>query len=114
MTKKWLIIVAMTLASVYLATAVFAEEAGNKRKGKYLYRKVYKACNERGEVESPKPSLNPDAKTQGEWKDIFENELFTEFGCTEEWEALSDQALLDIFTYLHDHAADSPTPLKCK
>ena len=32
-----------------------ASDKGNKRKGKYTYRKVYKACHARGEVDKPKP-----------------------------------------------------------
>jgi hypothetical protein len=37
-----------------------------------------------------------------------------EFGCKEEWSQLSDTELMDIYAYLHAHAADSPTPAKCK
>jgi hypothetical protein len=88
--------------------------AGNKRKGKYTYRKVYKACFERGEVDSKKPILNPDSKTQAEWTDTFENKEFEQFRCGEEWNSLSETALLDIYTYLWNFAADSPTPAKCK
>ncbi len=90
------------------------QDEGNKRKGKYLYRKVYKSCNERGEIASPKPALNPDAKTQAQWKAIFEKKQFEEFGCKEEWGKLTEEEVKDIFTYLHDHAADSPTPAKCQ
>jgi hypothetical protein len=91
-----------------------ALEKGNKRKGKYIYRKVYKACYQRGEVDSAKPPINPDAKTQAEWTQVFEKKNFDEFGCKPEWSNLSDSDLGNIFAYLHDHAADSPTPLKCK
>lgn len=91
-----------------------SSEAGNKRKGKYTYRKVYKTCHERGGIDSPKPILNPDAKTQAQWKDIFENKKFEEFGCAEEWNKLTEEELRDIFSYLHDHASDSPTPAKCQ
>jgi len=91
-----------------------AEEGGNNRKGKYTYRKVYKSCNERGEVSSAKPILNPDAKTQAQWKKIFETKDFTEFKCKKEWDALTAKELLDVFTYLHDYAADSPSPAKCQ
>lgn len=92
----------------------FAVEKGNKRKGKYVYRKVYKACNARGEAPKPKPHLNPDAKTMDQWTRLFDKQQFEEFGCQEEWSALSDSDLSDIYAYLHAHAADSPTPLKCK
>lgn len=110
--------------AVFLATALifffsavgvtFAMEMGNKRKGKYTYRKVYKACMQRGEVESPKPPISPDAKTQAQWTRTFEKKDFEDFGCKAEWDALSDKDLADIYAYMHGHAADSPTPAKCK
>lgn len=114
MIGKWLTIPTAIVLTICFVNVALSDEGGNKRKGKYTYRKVYKACHARGEAVSPKPVLNPDAKTQAEWKDIFENKKYAAFGCVEEWNTLSEQALLDIFTYLHDHAADSPTPLKCK
>lgn len=91
-----------------------ALEKGNKRKGKYTYRKVYKACFERGEVESKTPPISPADKTQAEWTAIFESKDLQQFGCQDEWSQLSDEAMTDIYTYMHDHAADSPTPAKCK
>jgi hypothetical protein len=89
---------------------VWAADKGNKRKGKYTYRKVYKACMARGEVDAPKPVVNPDAQTQARWTEIFEEKDFTQFKCKPEWDALSEKALLDIYTYLYSYAADSPTP----
>ena len=114
MIKKILI---MLTAFVFVFTTVgisLALEKGNKRKGKYTYRKVYKACFERGEVDSKTPPISPADKTQKEWNTIFESKNYQEFGCQQEWEGLSDQAITDIYTYMHDHAADSPTPAKCK
>ena len=52
--------------------------------------------------------------TQAQWTRLFEKKDFEDFGCKPEWEALSEKDLTDIYTYLHDHAADSPTPAKCK
>ena len=104
-------------ALIFLFSTVgvtIAMEKGNKRKGKYTYRKVYKSCMERGEVDSAKPPISPDAKTQAQWTRAFDKKDFADFGCQEEWEALSEKDLSDIYTYLHDHAADSPTPAKCK
>jgi mono/diheme cytochrome c family protein len=112
---KKLIALSLTLVVTIVFTgAVSAMEEGNKRKGKYIYRKVYKACHERGAVETAKPPLNPDAHTQAEWKTIFEGKQFDNFGCEEEWSGLSEDQIVDIYTYLHAHASDSPTPLKCK
>jgi hypothetical protein len=110
-------IILSVIAALFVLTSVgsaLAMEQGNKRKGKYTYRKVYKACHERGAVETAKPPLNPDAHTQAEWEALFDNRDFGPFGCQDEWGQLSDAQVTDIFTYLHAHASDSPTPLKCK
>ena len=114
MIKKILI---MLTAFVFVFTTVgisLALEKGNKRKGKYTYRKVYKACFDRGEVDSKTPPVSPADKTQAEWNALFESKNYKEFGCQQEWEGLSEQAITDIYTYMHDHASDSPTPAKCK
>jgi hypothetical protein len=114
MFKRGLFLATTMIFLLSTVAISFALEMGNDRKGKYTYRKVYKACNERGAVESPKPPISPDAKTQAQWTRTFEKKDFDDFGCKEEWGALSDTDLTDIYTYLHDHAADSPTPAKCK
>jgi hypothetical protein len=92
----------------------FAAEKGNERKGKYIYRKVYKSCYKRGEVDSAKPPLNPNSKTQAQWEEIFDKKENEEFGCKEEWDKLSEKDLRDIFSYLHAHASDSGNPVTCK
>ena len=105
------------MAAMFVFTVVgsaLAMEQGNKRKGKYTYRKVYKACHARGAVDTAKPPLNPDAHTQAEWEAMFDKQDYSVFGCDEEWGKLSDKSVTDIFTYLHAHASDSPTPLKCE
>ena len=112
--RKTITAVLALLMTVCFVGGALAMEQGNKRKGKYTYRKVYQACHERGAVDTPKPALNPDAKTQAEWEAMFDARTFEEFGCEEEWAQLSDEDVTDIFTYLHAHASDSPTPAKCK
>lgn len=107
-------IISVTLSLFVLTASVSMAGEGNARKGKYTYRKVYKACHERGAIESPRPLLNPDAKTQAQWKRMFDRKQFDDFGCAEEWQKLSEDDLQDIFSYLHGHAADSPSPSKCK
>ena len=111
--KAMTTILAMFITFSFIGTG-WAMEQGNKRKGKYTYRKVYKACHERGGVESAKPPISPDAKTQAQWKRVFDKKKFKIFGCEQEWEKLSEKDLLNIYTYLYDHAADSPSPAKCK
>ena len=114
MFKKAIFLITATIFLFSSVGIVFALEKGNKRKGKYTYRNVYKSCNKRGEIDSPKPLLSPDAKTQAQWKRTFDKKDFDQFKCSEEWSKLSDKDLNDIFTYLNDHAADSPSPAKCK
>ena len=112
---KKLFLTLIAFVFVFTTTGLgFAGEKGNSRKGKYTYRKVYKSCKERGEIDSPKPVLSPDAKTQAQWKRTFDKKDFDQFQCKEEWSKLSDEDLNNIFTYLYDHAADSPSPAKCK
>lgn len=112
---KRLVLALMALVFVFTTISIgFAGEKGNARKGKYTYKNVYKSCNKRGEIDSPKPLLGPDSKTQAQWKRTFDKKDFDQFKCSEEWNKLSDKDLNDIFTYLKDHAADSPSPAKCK
>ena len=113
MRKHPFVLAALMLATLSFAGNTFAIEKGNDRKGKYTYRKVYTACHARGEVDSPKPPISPDAKTMAQWEEVFTTKAFDEFGCKTEWEALSEADLSDIFSYLYKHAADSPTPAKC-
>ena len=114
MVRKGIFVITTLVFLLSTAGVAFALDKGNKRKGKYTYRKVYKACMERGEVNSEKPPISPDAKTQAQWTRTFEKKDFEELGCKAEWDALSEEDIADIYTYLHDHAADSPTPAKCK
>ena len=110
-------IIVTTMAFFFVFTTLgvsFALDKGNKRKGKYTYRKVYKACFERGVVDSKTPPINPADKTQAEWDAVFTGKDYSQFGCEEEWANLNETQVTDIYTYLYEHAADSPTPAKCK
>jgi hypothetical protein len=114
MMKKTIIGALALLLTFSLIGVVMGAEKGNSRKGKYTYRKVYKSCFDRGAVKSKKPPLSPDTKTQSQWTRVFDKKDFDQFGCQEEWSALSEKDLNDIYAYLHGHAADSPSPAKCK
>jgi len=114
MVRK-VIVTAMAFFFVFSTVgASLALEKGNKRKGKYIYRKVYKACFERGAVDSQVPPISPADKSQAEWEAVFTSKDFSQFGCEEEWTNLDDTQVTDIYTYLYEHASDSPTPAKCK
>jgi hypothetical protein len=111
--KMIAIMICVVISGVFISSA-FAELAGNERKGKYLYRKIYETCHVRGEVNSDTPPVSPNAKTQDQWERLYNQKDFTEMGCKEEWSKLSEEDLLNIFTYLQAHAADSPSPAKCQ
>ncbi len=116
MFKKIIIVMMVMMFVITPFAAVFAAEGpgGNDRKGKYTYRKVYKACLETGEVKSATPTISPADKPMAEWKEIFETKTFDEFGCKDNWAALADKDILDIYSYFYNHASDSPTPATCK
>ncbi len=80
---------------------------GNQRKGKYLYRKHCRVCHDGSSAKE----LSPSSKTMAEWTDTFNN--YTTLKCKDEWDKLSHKDLNDIFTYLHEHAYDSPQPATC-
>jgi len=116
MCKKIIIMFTAVLFILVSNAMIFAAEGpgGNDRKGKYTYRKVYKSCSEAGRVESATPKISPANKTMAEWKAIFDAKNFSEFGCNENWASLSDEEILDIYSYFYGHASDSPSPATCK
>ena len=112
---KKLFLTLLALFFVFSTVGVsFALDKGNKRKGKYTYRKVYQACFDRGEADSKVPPVSPADKTQAEWNEVFKKKDFGQFKCKEEWGQLSETDVADVYTYMHDHAFDSPSPAKCK
>jgi hypothetical protein len=116
MFKKTMIAAVLVLFTMGSIGAAFAAEGpgGNKRKGKYTYRNLVKACFERGAVDSKSPKVSPADKTMAEWTEIFEGKDFSAFGCDEEWAAAEDKDVLDIYSYFYSFAKDSPTPATCK
>lgn len=92
---------------------VMAAGKGNPRKGKYLFRKNCRICHKEGATGDKvgKP-LSPISKTQAEWQKVFDEHGKLE--CNDQWSKLSEKDSLDIFSYLHGHAYDSPSPAKCE
>ena len=101
------------IKKVFLTLLAFVFVFGTVSAGLAL-DKGNNACFERGEIESKTPPLSPADKTQAEWTTVFESKDFGQFKCREEWEKLSEKDVTDIYTYMHDHAFDSPSPAKCK
>jgi mono/diheme cytochrome c family protein len=105
-TGSVLIILFLLLTAVGF---VMAEDAGNARKGKYLFRKNCRTCH--GEGGSAK-ELSPISKTQAQWEEMFTS--FDSLACSAEWQKLSEKDLADMHAHLWGHAYDSPSPAKCK
>lgn len=106
--RSFILFMTVVLALSFAGMAV-AGGKGNKRKGKHIYRKVYKECH--GEDATP---VSPDSKTQAQWERTFAKKKFELFGCEEKWLAMSEEDLGHVLSYLHGHAFDSPSPAKCK
>ena len=109
---KKLFLVLLTLILTFCFVGVnFAADKGNGRKGKYLFRKNCRSCHaEQGSA----VELSPLSKTQAQWKTVFAKDAYQSLACKDEWDKMSEQDRLDVFTYMHDHAFDSPSPAKCK
>jgi mono/diheme cytochrome c family protein len=88
---------------------VMADDNGNARKGKYLFRKNCRTCHVEG---GDAKELSPISKTQADWQKAFDN--YKQLQCVATWDQLSDKDRGDMFAYLHGHAFDSPSPAKCK
>ena len=103
-------IMALITACLLILSAIglaFAAAEGNARKGKFLFRKNCRTCH--GASAS---DIGPDSRTQAEWLTIFSNPAA--IPCYGQWpEEMTEQDQMDISTYLHDFAKDSPTPAKC-
>lgn len=111
MNKKIISTGLVMLLLFVFAGLIYAADKGNGRKGKYLFRKSCRSCHvENGSAKE----LSPISKTQEQWKEAFADDAYKKFACADEWEKKSEKDLLDIFTYMYDHAFDSPSPAKCK
>ena len=94
-----------------LSSSALAAKKGNARKGKYLFRKNCRSCHSENGTAKP---LSPISKTQAQWVAVFDAQGVAQLECKEEWEKRKAKDLKDIFVYMHNHAYDSPSPLKCK
>ncbi len=105
--KTFASIMAIMLVLSFIGICL-AFEAGNERKGKYLFRSNCRTCHKDG---AGAAALSPTSKTQAQWERAFEK--FERLECAKEWEKLSEADRNDILTYLFNHAFDSPSPATC-
>ena len=109
--KILLVLLAVVLVVSFVSVNFAAEKKGNARKGKYLFRKNCRSCHQDG---GNAVELSPANKTQEEWDKVFAAGSFEKLECKVEWEKRSEKDLKDIYTYMYNHAFDSPSPAKCK
>ena len=111
MKKKMSMSLLILMISLLLAQPLWAGKKPNARKGKYLFRKHCRSCHiENGSASA----LSPISKTQAQWTTVFKEGQFQTLECKDVWAKRSDKDLKDVYAYMHDHAYDSPSPLKCK
>jgi cytochrome c5 len=99
----------LSLAAL-LTAPLAAEPKGSDTKGKFYYKKNCKTCHVAGGSAS---ALTPLSKTQAQWRKAMDAgkhgkgaEAFSpKFGTPEQ--------ILDIKTFLINHASDSPQPETC-
>ncbi len=100
-------LISMALAVLVLPLTA-GEAKGSDTKGKFFYKKSCKACHVDGGAAK---ALTPLSKTQAQWKKFFEagkhkgDALSPKLGTPEQ--------ILDIKTFLINHASDSPQPETC-
>lgn len=109
MFKRLSILFTASLLLLGFIGASSAFEAGNERKGKYLFRQNCRSCHKDGASASP---LNPNSKTQAQWERAFDR--YERLECADEWEPLSESDRRDMLTYVYNHAFDSPSPATCE
>lgn len=99
-------VLSILTAAALLAMPLAAQQKGSDTKGKFYFKKNCKTCHEKGAS-----ALTPLSKTQAQWKKFFDagkhkgEALAPKHGTPEQ--------ILDIKTFLINHASDSPQPETC-
>jgi len=108
---RWLLAGSACLA---LSLALVGATRVNPRKGKVFFKKYCRTCHDgSGEI----TKLEPITKTMAQWSREFEQghsvELCLPRVVDQSQKELTAQDLLDIQSYLVQHAADSDQPATC-
>ena len=104
--------VAAFAVAAMLSTAALAGSAtvkGNEGKGRYYFRQTCKECHTKG---AKGGEVTPLSKTQAQWRTYFLKGKHAA-GAEPLTKVVSDVQLLDVQTFLVNHAADSLQPETC-
>ena len=87
----------------------FSAAGGSETKGKYYFKKSCKTCHVKGKEGG---EVTPLTKTQAQWKDYFAKGKHNK-GKEDLSKLLTAEQLLDVQTFVVNHASDSPQPETC-
>jgi cytochrome c5 len=100
-------------AGTFVALAIFiaagAMAGGNQTKGKFNFKKTCKPCHMKG---AKNGEVTPLTKTQEQWQRYFKDGTHNK-GTEKLTTLLTPEQLIDVETFLVNHAADSPQPETC-
>ena len=100
---------ALTVAGLLSTIAIAGTPKGSETKGRNYFRTSCKECHTKG---AKGGEITPMSKTQAQWRTYFTKAKHS--GGTEPLTKVkTDTQLLDVQTYLINHAADSPQPETC-
>ena len=114
-TKAISIEICETMAALFLATlahsslALAEEKKGSDKQGKFLFRSKCKECHW---PEEEGGDVTPMTYTQDQWKGFFDR--YKHKRKKDVWhDVFTPEELVDIKTYLINHASDSEQPETC-
>ncbi len=92
-----------------LALAAGNESKGSDRKGKFYFKKGCKSCHVEG---AEGGEVTPLVRTQEQWERYFEKGTHNDKSQKLQ-DVVPAEQLIDIQTFLVNHAVDSPQPATC-
>jgi cytochrome c5 len=98
----------LTAAILTGAASGAAAKKGNETKGKFYFKQTCKDCHTKG---AKGGEVTPLTKTQAQWARYFLKAKHT--GAEDLTKFLTAEQLIDVQTFLVNHAADSPQPETC-
>jgi mono/diheme cytochrome c family protein len=106
---RFLISICTALSVTVLLAATSGQPKGNEGKGRYYFRQTCKECHTKG---AKGGEVTPLTKTMAQWRTYFLKAKHAG-GAEALSKVMPDGQLLDVQTYLVNHAADSLQPETC-
>ena len=100
----------LTAAALLVTLGLAAQEKGSDTKGKFYFKKSCKSCHVKGGAAA---ELTPLSKTQAQWKKFFDGKKHGKTGDPMSPKFGTPEQIIDIKTFLINHASDSPQPETC-